>query len=150
MSNSDASRALFIAGFGPIVRDADASRALYRDLLAIPFEDSDGYLHTNRLRGAKSFGLWPLAHAAESCFGRAEWPKEVPAPQAWIEFDVADVAVASRALEERGYRLLVSARTEPWGQIVTRLLGPEGLLVGLTYTPWMRPKRRRARHRKAR
>ncbi len=150
MADAESSRALFIAGFGPIVRDADASRALYRDFLAIPFEDSDGYLHTNRLKGAKSFGLWPLAHAAESCFGRTEWPKEVPTPQAWIEFDVADVAAATRALEARGYRLLVSARTEPWGQTVTRLLGPEGLLVGLTYTPWMRPKPRRARHRKAR
>jgi hypothetical protein len=26
----------------------------------------------------------------------------------------------------------------PWGQIVTRLLGPEGLLVGITHTPSMR------------
>jgi hypothetical protein len=25
-----------------------------------------------------------------------------------------------------------------WGQIVTRLLGPEGLLVGITHTPSMR------------
>jgi hypothetical protein len=37
-----------------------------------------------------------------------------------------------------GYRLLVSAKREPWGQTVTRFLGPEGLLVGVTHTPSMR------------
>jgi hypothetical protein len=31
-----------------------------------------------------------------------------------------------------------AARKEPWGQVVTRLLGPEGLLVGITYTPLIR------------
>jgi hypothetical protein len=139
MPKEPPTRALFIAGFGPIVSDPTASRALYRDLLAIPFEETEGYLHTNALDGAKSFGLWPLEHAARSCFGTPEWPRSVPVPQAWIEFDVANVAAATKAFEARGYRPLVAARTEPWGQTVTRLLGPEGLLVGLTYTPWMRP-----------
>jgi hypothetical protein len=37
----------------------------------------------------------------------------------------------------RGYTLLVAAKTAPWQQVVTRLLGPEGLLVGLIYTPWI-------------
>jgi len=27
---------------------------------------------------------------------------------------------------------------EPWGQTVTRLLAPEGILVGITHTPSMR------------
>ena len=62
----------------------------------------------------------------------------MPIPQAWIEFDVDDVAAATAELAARGYRLLVAARDEPWGQTVTRLLGPEGLLVGITATPWMR------------
>jgi hypothetical protein len=26
----------------------------------------------------------------------------------------------------------------PWGQTLARLLSPEGLLVGLAHTPWMR------------
>ncbi len=59
-------------------------------------------------------------------------------PQAWLEFDVDDVAEATREMEERGYKLLVANRTEPWGQVVSRLISPEGLLVGLTMTPWMR------------
>ena len=58
---------LFIAGFGPIVRDSNASRALYRDALAISFkEETGGYLHTEELKGANSFALWPLEHAAQS------------------------------------------------------------------------------------
>jgi len=70
--------------------------------------------------------------------GRQQNPAEVPVPQAWIEFDVEDIEAATRELVERGYKLLVAGRTEPWGQIVTRLLGPEGMLVGLTVTPSMR------------
>jgi hypothetical protein len=33
--------------------------------------------------------------------------------------------------------LLVKNRKEPWGQSVSRLLSPEGLLLGITVTPSM-------------
>jgi len=133
---------LFIAGFGPIVRDAAASRKLYNQTLGIQFkEEQGGYLHTEALKGANSFALWPLAHAAESCFGKDAWPAELPVPQAWLEFDVEDVEKATAELESQGYRLLVKNRKEPWGQIVSRFLSPEGLLVGVTVTPWMRDKK---------
>src|SRR5262249_40128677 len=123
---------LFVAGFGPIVRDDAASRKFYRDTLRLPFkEDASGYLHTADLDGVKHFALWPLAQAAESCFGADRWPDHLPVPQAWIEFDVADIEAATTELKSQGYQLLVARRTEPWGQIVTRLLGPEGLLVGI-------------------
>src|SRR5437764_975647 len=113
---------LFVAGFGPITSDSSASRALYANTLGISFEEmADGYLHTQALGGVKHFALWPLSQAAESCFGVGTWPKDVPQPQAWIEFEVRDVAAASRELEGQGYKLLVKVRTEPWGQIVTRL-----------------------------
>lgn len=133
-------KVLFIAGFGPIVRDARSSRRLYRDVLGIRFREAGGYLHTEKVRGANAFALWPLSQAAESCFGKPRWPKGIPVPQAWLEFDVEDVAKATQELKRRGYRLLVEARQEPWGQVVTRLMSPEGLLVGITYTPWMRGK----------
>ena len=55
-----------------------------------------------------------------------------------MEFDVADMAKATQTLLDQGYQLLVANRLEPWGQSVTRLLSPEGLLVGVTLTPWMR------------
>jgi len=130
---------MFIAGFGPIVKDLTQARKLYADTLKISFEEGPGgYLHTGQLEGAKHFALWPLSQAAESCFGTGQWPAEVPVPQAWVEFDVEDILRATDDLKERGYKLLVSARREPWGQTVSRFLGPEGLLVGLTHTPWMR------------
>jgi catechol 2,3-dioxygenase-like lactoylglutathione lyase family enzyme len=132
-------RVLFIAGFGPIVRDPAASRDLYARALGIPFkEEEGGYLHTDALQGAKHFALWPLSGAAQSCYGADAWPADVPVPQAWIEFDVEDVEAATAELESRGYHLLVKNRKEPWGQIVSRFIGPEGLLVGVTFTPSMR------------
>ena len=132
---------LFIAGFGPIVRDKAESRRLYRETLGIGFKEEDGgYLHTEALKGANSFALWPLEHAAQSCFGKDAWPAEIPPPQAWLEFDVESVEQATAQLESRGYRLLVKNRKEPWGQTVSRFLSPEGLLVGVTETPMMRER----------
>src|SRR5437016_4792626 len=130
---------LFIAGFGPIVRDVAASRKLYGETLGVPFkEEGGGYLHTEALKGATSFALWPLSQAAQSCFGRDSWPGEIPAPQAWLEFDVDSVEKATAKLESQGYRMLVKDKKEPWGQIVSRFISPEGLLVGITFTPSMR------------
>jgi catechol 2,3-dioxygenase-like lactoylglutathione lyase family enzyme len=130
---------LFVAGFGPIARDPAASRKFYSEALALQFtEDANGYLHTGALDGVKHFALWPLTQAAESCFGRDQWPGDLPVPQAWIEFDVENIEKATAELKSQGYKLLVAMRKEPWGQVVTRLLGPEGLLVGITHTPAMR------------
>ncbi len=130
---------LFVAGFGPIVRDLAASRKLYSETLGISFEeDATGYMYTAGLEGVKHFALWPLAQAAESCFGTDQWPDNVAVPQGWIEFDVEDIEKATAELKSQGYELLVAMRKEPWGQTVTRLLGPEGLLVGITCTPSMR------------
>jgi len=135
-------RILFIAGFGPIVRDADASRALYAKALDISFkEESGGYLHTNALQGANEFALWPLSQAAESCFGSTTWPDDLPAPHAWLEFDVESVESATAELESIGYRMLIKNQKEPWGQTVSRFLDSDGILVGLTFTPSLREKK---------
>jgi catechol 2,3-dioxygenase-like lactoylglutathione lyase family enzyme len=131
----------FVAGFGPIVRDVDSSRAFWGTGLGIELkEGAPSYWATDELEGVKAFALWPLSQAAESCFGTEEWPEEIPAPQAWLEFDVESpdaVSAAADELEAAGHRLLRGAREEPWGQTTSRLLSPEGLLVGVTYTPWM-------------
>jgi|SRR5579872_311660 len=117
-------KVLFIAGFGPIVREVAASRKLYSQLLSIPFkEEKGGYLHTEKLKGANIFALWPLSEVAQSCYGKDSWPGDVPIPQAWIEFDVENVEKATVELESRGYRMLVKNKTEPWGQIVKVSLG---------------------------
>lgn len=129
-------KVLFIAGFGPIVRDP-ASRKLYADVLGLPLKGEE-YMNSNQIDGAKEFALWPLTQAAESCFGQKTWPDHLPVPQAWLEFDVEDIEKATEALTAQGYQLLVSARKEPWGQTVTRFLSPEGILLGLSHTPWLR------------
>ena len=130
---------LFILGFGPIVRDTAESRRLYSESLGIRFKEESGeYLHTEALKGAKSFALWPLSQVAQSCFDKDAWPDNFPVPQAWLEFDVDNVENATADLESRGYRMLVKNKKEPWGQTVSRFISPEGLLVGVTYTPLMR------------
>ena len=139
MAAMEGVRILFVVGFGPVVRDSAASRKLYSKVLNIPFkEEKDGYLHTEALKGANTFALWPLSQAAQSCFGRDSWPSDVPVPKAWLEFDVDNVESATAELESRGYRILVKNKKEPWGQTVSRFLDPEGLLVGVTLTPSMR------------
>ena len=131
-------RVLFIAGFASIVRDPAAARALYADALGITFEGGVGdYVFTDKLGGAKHFGLWPLTEAAEACFGKPEWPADVPVPQATIELEVADVAEAAATLEARGYKLVHAPRTEPWKQVVASLLTADGLLDGVCHTPWL-------------
>ena len=134
-------RIAFVAGFGPITTDTGASLTFWRDDLGLPMEEiAPDYWGTDDVEGVKAFAAWPLPEAAESCFGTKTWPDEVPAPQAWLEVDVLSgdaVGEAAAELEAAGHRLLKQPTTEPWGQTVARLLSPEGVLVGITYTPWM-------------
>jgi catechol 2,3-dioxygenase-like lactoylglutathione lyase family enzyme len=134
-------KVLFVAGFGPLVRDPHASTAFYVETLGLPLESSPedpDYFHGEKLDGVRHFALWPLARAAESCFGTSIWPDHIAPPHSWLEFDVEDVATATQVLKDRGYTLLVDCQKEPWGQTVTRLLSPEGILIGITFTPWLR------------
>ena len=129
----------FIASISVIAPDPPASRRLYLDTLGLPLERLDeDYYASEHIPGSKHFGVWPLGQAAEACYGTSEWPRQVPIPQASIEFEVADaeaVAQAARELEAHGYTLLHPARTEPWGQTVARMLSEEGLIVGLSFAP---------------
>lgn len=122
-----------------ITSDAAASRALYLDALGLPLKQLDGdYFATEELAGCRHFGVWPLAQAAEACFGKPDWPEDVPTPQVSVEFEVADAASVTEAAQElrtRGYQVLHDAKTEPWGQVVARLLSPEGAVVGVSYAP---------------
>jgi catechol 2,3-dioxygenase-like lactoylglutathione lyase family enzyme len=131
----------FVAGFGPIVRDVGESRRFWGEGLGIGLKEAaPSYFTNDDLEGVKAFALWPLSQAAESTFGSEEWPAEVPAPQAWMELDVASaeaVASAVAELQAGGHRLLRGPKEEPWGQTTSRLLSPEGLLIGITFTPWM-------------
>lgn len=135
---------LFVAGFGPIVDNGKASQELYMEALGLPLKQQEGgYLFIEELEGVKHFALWPLPLVAQACFGTDCWPDDIPVPQAWIDFDVENLEKATAELESRGYRLLVAGKKEPWGQTVTRLISPEGLLVAITVTPWLRENKHR-------
>jgi catechol 2,3-dioxygenase-like lactoylglutathione lyase family enzyme len=126
----------FVASFSPIVRDVEATRALYRDAIGVAFEGEVGdYLYTEKLDGVKHLGLWPLAEAAAACFGTPEWPADLMTPQASIEFEVDDVPAAAAELQAAGYTLVHEPRTEPWGQTIARVLDPNGLIVGVCVSP---------------
>jgi catechol 2,3-dioxygenase-like lactoylglutathione lyase family enzyme len=129
----------FVASIAPVSADPAASRRLYIDTVGLPLEGDD-YIHSENVPGSRHFGVWPLAQAAEACFGTSEWPADRPAPQASIEFEVADEAAvrdAEAELRDAGHEILHPTRTEPWGQTVVRVLSPEGLIVGISYVPSM-------------
>lgn len=115
------------------------SRRLYMDAFGLPLKQLDGeYFASEEINGCRHFGVWPLEQAAQSCFGTASWPDDVPTPQVSVEFEVADVGAVAAAADElrsSGYQLLHDARQEPWGQTVARLISPEGAVVGVSYAP---------------
>jgi catechol 2,3-dioxygenase-like lactoylglutathione lyase family enzyme len=134
-------KATFVAGFGPIIGEAGEAHRFWRDGLGIDFEEpAPGYFTNDRLEGVKAFAMWPLSQAAEATFGTPEWPADLPTPQAWVELDVESAEAVGEAVEElraAGHRVLSEAHEEPWGQTTARFMSPEGLLVGITFTPWM-------------
>jgi catechol 2,3-dioxygenase-like lactoylglutathione lyase family enzyme len=134
-------RVQFISSFAVITERPAESRTLYVDALGLPLEgqDGDGYIHSEKIGGSKHFGVWPLAQAAQACFGTPDWPADRAVPQASVEFEVEDAAAvdaAAKELQAQGHQFLHDARTEPWGQTVARLLSPENVIVGISYAPW--------------
>lgn len=131
----------FVAGFGPVTRDAEVSRSFWAGAIGLPLTElAPRYWHSEAVPGTKAFAVWPLDQAAESVFGSPEWPQEHAVPQAWLEVDVADAEAVGDAVAELragGLTVLRGAAEEPWGQTTSRLLSPEGLLVGVCHTPWM-------------
>lgn len=132
----------FIAGLAVVSADPDASARLYVDTLGLPLDAAEGddYRHSENVGGSRHFGVWPLHQVAQACFGTETWPADRTLPQASIEFEVADeaaVAAAAGELTAAGFDLLHEPRTEPWGQTVARLQSLEGLVVGISFAPWM-------------
>ena len=131
----------FVAGVTPIVESAEKAREFYGRELGLPVRAEEGDYSVADLEGVKHFGLWTLKDAARSTFGAEEWPDGLPRPQVTIEFEVNDVRGAVAELKSRGVDVLQDTKIEPWGQTTARLLSPEGMLLGVTYTPWLREGR---------
>jgi hypothetical protein len=138
---------LFISSVSLITRGSSATRDLLVRDFGLPLEPSaadSNYVFSEKIPGSKHFGLWPLSQAAEACFGTKEWPPGHVVPQVSVEFEVESeeaVARAERELRSRGYELLHATRKEPWGQSVCRLLTKEGVIVGVSFAPWMHESR---------
>jgi catechol 2,3-dioxygenase-like lactoylglutathione lyase family enzyme len=133
---------LYVSSVAVVSADPPASRKLFIDALGLPLEQhpGDDYYSSEKVPGVKHFGVWPLSQAAESCFGTKEWPADRVVPQASIEFEVASkelVEAGAQELAAQGHFLLHPTREEPWGQTVARVLSPEGIIVGISYAPWM-------------
>jgi catechol 2,3-dioxygenase-like lactoylglutathione lyase family enzyme len=129
----------FVASVAVITPDPAGSRELYVEALGLPLAGEE-YLHSEQIPGTKSFGIWPLTQAAQTCFGTPDWPADRPTPQVSIEFEVEDAAAVQRAADElraEGYELLHDAKTEPWGQTVARLQSSEGAVIGISYAPML-------------
>ncbi|MEM5451164.1 VOC family protein [Paraburkholderia guartelaensis] len=132
-----------IAGFAVITKQPNSSASLYQEKLGLPLERYDEqpeYRFMDKFPGANHFGVWPLNMAAQSCFGQDEWPSSIPEPTATIDFELADAEAVESAVEEmkvKGQVFIHEARTEPWGQTIARFMSPEGLLVGLSFAPWL-------------
>jgi catechol 2,3-dioxygenase-like lactoylglutathione lyase family enzyme len=133
----------FISSIAVVAADPAANRKLFVDAIGLPLRpatDGSDYYLSEEVAGSKHFGVWPLAEAAHACFGTGDWPADRAVPQASIEFEVESpeaVAAAGAELEGAGFAPLHSSRTEPWGQTVTRVLSPDGVIVGISYAPWM-------------
>jgi catechol 2,3-dioxygenase-like lactoylglutathione lyase family enzyme len=145
-------RICFIGSIGVITRSRSEGQRFFRGALKLPLERGEGsdFLFSQKLEGSKYFGVWPLTEAARVCFGRNRWPAGHRVPQMFIEFEVSSPGSVSKAASEltsKGYILLHPPRTDPWGQRVVRLQTGDGLIIGISYVPWMhrRAKRRASR-----
>ena len=135
---------LFISSVS-LISVGSATRELMTKTFGLPLAPhapDDEYVFSEKVEGAKHFGVWPLAQAAQACFGKPEWPSDRPVPQLSLELEVKDAAAveaAEKELRAKGHTLLHATRTEPWGQTVCRLLTAEGAILGVSYAPWLHP-----------
>jgi hypothetical protein len=54
--------------------------------------------------------------------------------------DIDFVRGAVEEMRAKGQKFVHESRLEPWGQTVARFMSPEGLLIGLSYAPWLHEK----------
>ena len=127
---------LFVAGFSPIVPDPIIGRPFYQEALGLRLKTVEGdYIAVDGFEGSKHLGVWPLADAAQSCFGVSEGPDDIPVPQASIEFEVSDVQAAAAELTARGYDLIHEVRNRALGSAHCPTIGARRPVGGRVLVP---------------
>jgi hypothetical protein len=139
VGKGSAMRGLFVAGFGSIVREREASRHFYGDDLGTRLDaEADGYLHTEGLAGGKDLRALAARASGGAVLRRPTVARTRPRPARLARVRRGRSGGRDVGATHQGVCPLGRARVEPWGQTVTRLLAPEGILVGVTHTPSMR------------
>ena len=116
----------FIASLAVITPDPGKSRELLIEALGLPLQASPGsdYFHSEQIEGSKHFAIWPLADAAQACFGTPEWPADRTVPQMSVEFEVRDAdAVRVRRRRTTPARIYPAARPARRSRGARRSLG---------------------------
>jgi hypothetical protein len=75
----------FVTSVAVVAAHPAATRKLFVDALGLPLRpaaDGSDYYLSEEVEGTRHFGVWPLAEAAQACFGSPEWPSERVVPQA--------------------------------------------------------------------
>ena len=57
----------FVATVAMVAPDPARSHKLYVETIGLPLQaEGDGYFHSEKIAGCKSFGIWPLSQAVAS------------------------------------------------------------------------------------
>ena len=132
----------FVASFAVITPDPATSRKLYLDALGLPLEGADGpRLHPHREHRRRQ-ALRRLAARAGGggLLRRQDWPEDTPVPQAAS----SSRSPSPEAVDAGGRRSCARPATSSCtrharsrGARPSRGCSPEGLIVGISYAPWM-------------
>ena len=85
MQTASKIKVLFVAGFGPIVRETAESRKLYGEVLGIRFKEEKGSYSCRRLWKEQRLSPCGLFPRRRSCFGSESWPgrRSCPTSLGW-------------------------------------------------------------------
>ena len=126
-----------LASVAEIVEDFDATVRFYRDTLGLEVEvHHDGYADVT-VPGTLHFGIWSREEAAKATFGSPEAASSIPLGFT-IGFEVDEVESAEGRLRESGIDVVQPTKTEPWKQVTSRFLTPNGAFCEIAETPWAR------------
>ena len=126
-----------IASIAEIVEDFDVTVRFYRDTLGLEVEvHHEGYADV-AAPGTLHFGIWSREEAAKATFGTPEAAGRIPIGFT-IGFEVDEVESAECRLRESGIDVVQPMKTEPWEQVTSRFLTPNGAFCEIAETPWAR------------